>query len=375
MSNVQIEFQIPFDVVYQGSFNNSSIGDGYGRAAGFQCLSRVYQNSWRLKVHPYFCVVRIPLMRLQSRCTSIFHCCEPPLHLSFSLAFHVYEIYINACLFPNNPHSRATLLQVMSRRNLFRSHDFAVYLSKMCRKSQYSPSQMLCNIIHFCFVMRARLPPHAFYLQKFRLNRGLRLPSKMLHASNTQLFTAVHCSSSPAPRGGGPSRVLNWTIVEPHALSNPHMADPQSRLRFVAHVEGEGLTAYPPDIFVHARIPLPIVSHLLSITVAREIASIHGVTAGSRCTAAQLRSCVENHECKKCLSYITVFAVEKSVAKQNVDRVTKWKEKAVELRKEKKIAMDRDTVFPPEPASMQLQHDIIRDACRRMDQSNIEELG
>ena len=32
-------------------------------------------------------------------------------------------------------------------------------------------------------------------------------------------------------------------------------------------------------------------------------------------------------------------------------------------------------MFPPEPASMQLEHDIIRDACKRMDPSNIEEIG
>ena len=205
------------------------------------------------------------------------------------------------------------------------------------------------------------------------MSRGLRvgLPSKMLRISNTQLFTAahIHHSSSPAPRGGGASRVLNWTIVEPHALSKPCTAESQSRLRYITHVEGEGLTAYPPDTFVHARIPLPIISQLLSITIAREIALIHGVSAGSRCTVAQLQSCMENHECKKCLTYITIFAVEKSAEKKNVDRATKSKAKAIELRKEKVI------VFPPEPAGMQLEHDIIRDVCKCMHPLSIEEIG
>ena len=214
--------------------------------------------------------------------------------------------------------------------------------------------------------------------------------TKRLQISNTQLFTAapVYHSFSPAPKGGGPSRFLNSMIVEPHVLSSPHMSDSQGRLRYVAHVEGEGLTTYPPDIFVHARIPLPILSHLLSITIVKEIALIHGVKAGSRCTIAHLRSCMENHECKKCSRYVTVFAVEKSAAKKNVDRTTKWKAKANELRKEKKAeslanelrkeneleSLD-GAVFPPEPASVQLEHDIIRDACRRMDPSNIEEVG
>ena len=105
------------------------------------------------------------------------------------------------------------------------------------------------------------------------------------------------------------------------------MADSQGGLRYVAHVEGEGLTAYPPNIFVHARIPLPILSHLLSITVVRKIALIHGVTAGSHCTTAHLQTCLENHECQKCSSYVTIFAVEKSAAKKNVDCATKSKAK------------------------------------------------
>lgn len=155
-------------------------------AAVFQYPSCVYQKFWCLKVHLYLCIVKTLLMCLQSRCTSIFHCCEPPLHLLFSLAFHVYDIYINASIFLDNPCSRATLLQVMSWQNLFQSHDFTVYLCKMCHKLQYSPSYVLCNIIHTCFVMQVCLPPRAFYMRKFHLSRGLRLPSKM-----PQLFMAI----------------------------------------------------------------------------------------------------------------------------------------------------------------------------------------
>ena len=84
---------------------------------------------------------------------------------------------------------------------------------------------------------------------------------------------------------------------------------------------------------------------------------------------------MENHECRKC-SPITVFAVEKSAAKKNIDCATKLKVKATELKKDNKITVDSNTVLPPpEPASMQLEHDIIRDACRHMDPSNLEEIG
>ena len=380
LSNVQITIKKNSDVVRHATFSNSSIGNGY-RVVGFQRPSHIYQNARCLKVHPYLRFFKTMLMCLRSCCASFFRCCEPLLRLLLSLTFHVYYILIYASIFPDRPHSKAAILRIMSRQNLFRSHDFAVYFCKMSRLLQYLPSQVLCNIIRSCFVMRrVFLHPRAFYLQRYRLSRGLRLPSKMLHISNTHLFTAapVRQSPSPAPKGGGLSRVLNWSVVEPHTLSMPQTADYQSRLRYIAHVEGEHLTAYPSDFFVHARIPLPIISDLLSITIAREIALIHGIKAGSRCTVAQLRSAVEDHECNnlKCSSYITIFSVEKSATKKNVDRSTKSRAKATTAsRNEKEIETVGVPVFPPEPASKQLEHDIIRGACRRMNPSNIEEIG
>jgi hypothetical protein len=183
-----------------------------------------------LKVHLYLHIVKMLLMCLQSQCTSIFHCCEPLLHLLFNLTFCVYEMCVNACIFPDNSHSRAILLQVMSWQNLFLSHNFAVYLHEMCHKLQYLPSQVLCNIIYLCVVVHACLPPCAFYLQKLCLNHEVRLSLNVLCISNTQLFMAapVHFLSLPAPRGGGLSQALNWSAVKSYALSNPYMADSRS---------------------------------------------------------------------------------------------------------------------------------------------------
>lgn len=222
LTNVEIEFYEPSDIIYQSSFKNSSVSDGYERVVEFQRPSRLCRNAHRLGVNTYLRVIKLLLMHSLSRRTCTLHRSEPPSRLLLNLAFHVYDILKNAYLFPNKPHFRAILLKVMSQQGLFRSHDFSVYLCKMCRKLQYSSSQLLCNIIQSCCAMRVRLPPCSFYLQRYCLSHQFRLSSKTPHIYNAHLFTAtpVHFSPSPAPRGGGASRILSWTIIEPYVLSS-----------------------------------------------------------------------------------------------------------------------------------------------------------
>ena len=127
-------------------------------------------------------------------------------------------------------------------------------------------------------------------------------------------------SSSKSISGliGGGCSWIPWTVIQPYAVSTPGTLDDRSYVRFVALVEkiGVGVEAYPNDQFVHADIPLKLASQLLSITVARRIATSHGIFAGSRCNVAQLSSFVEQHECINCLSYLTIFSVESDSKKK-----------------------------------------------------------
>jgi len=165
-------------------------------------------------------------------------------------------------------------------------------------------------------------------LSKWQFCVGRQLPilkPQMLGQSGRLVSSASPFSptdtSNASQIGGGCSR-LAWMTVEPYVVSKPSMSNKQSSLHYVAYVDEMGLKAYPSDRFVHAAIPLPIVSQLLSITVARSIAMTHGIVAGSRCTVAQLRSCVGQHKCLCCLPYTTVFSVEDDSVKKNAMRVS-----------------------------------------------------
>ena len=140
-----------------------------------------------------------------------------------------------------------------------------------------------------------------------------------------------------------------------------------------------GLKVYPSNKFVHANIPLPIVSQLLSITFSRYIAKMHGITAGWHCSVAQLKINVDEHTFLRCPSYITVFSVEHESAKQNTLHVLKHREKnkaqTASLKDSGKFKHPQSVEFLPLPCSIDFEHTIIKEACRRMNPVNFEEVG
>ena len=143
------------------------------------------------------------------------------------------------------------------------------------------------------------------------------------------------------------------------------------------------LKTYPSNKFVHARIPLLKVSQLLSLTFSKKIAMMHGIAVGSHCTVAQLKTNVDEHDCLQvgCPPYITVFSVEHNSVQKSAARVHKHREKqkaqssTTGLKDSGKTKHPRSVEFPPSPSSIDFQHTIIKDACRRMDPVNFEEFG
>jgi hypothetical protein len=112
---------------------------------------------------------------------------------------------------------------------------------------------------------------------------------------------------------------------------------------------------------------------------------MHSIAVGSRCTVAQLKTNVDEHECLGCPSYITVFSVEHDSTSKNTTRVRKHREKQKtqspmtdsDLKESGKSGHppSHSVEFPPSPCSVDFEHTIIKDASRRMNPINFEEVG
>ena len=211
---------------------------------------------------------------------------------------------------------------------------------------------------------------------------GHRRPVLSSHVLNPRspLSSPIVTLPSEGQVGGGSSR-LTCVSVLPYIISKPSFWNNQSCLHYIAYVDDAGLKAYPSDKFVHASIPLPMVSQLLSITVSRYIAMTHSIAVGSRCMVAQLKTTVDEHDCLRCPSYITVFSVEHDNTNKSTVRSRKHGEKKnaqnpmTDLKDSSKSEHPKSVEFPPSPCSIDFEHTIIKDACRRMDPVNFEEVG
>ena len=102
-------------------------------------------------------------------------------------------------------------------------------------------------------------------------------------------------------------RAYSFSQISDYLIPGSTEADQDSMFRYVAHVDEVELLIYPSPQFVHTRVPLDEFFIFLLLSHARQIATIHGISAGSRCTTVQLRMLVENHSCTKCHTLITVF--------------------------------------------------------------------
>ena len=346
------------------------------------CPQSLHNATWADFLRFTLCLpLRVPrsVLRHISRCYTL---CRPPLFcLLVNLVCDIYAILKCAYVFDERRHAVAVLVRVASMRFCLRSHDFVALLCKTMLKLSCLPLSILQNLSRSCTSLCLPLTRlSSSGLSKLRFHIGRKPPILKSRALNPCVLLSPRPLSMPTPPsvsriGGGCSR-LAWATIQPYATSKPGTLGEQSSLHYVAHVDKLDLKGYPSDRFLHADIPLPVATQLLPITVACSFAKIHGVDAGSRCTVAQLRSCVQQHKCLDCPSYITIFSVEDGSIKKNARRTKMYREKKTRLASatlddsESKLPE-----FPPPPCSIELEHTIIKDVCKRMDPANFEEIG
>ncbi|RDB31014.1 hypothetical protein Hypma_000100, partial [Hypsizygus marmoreus] len=129
----------------------------------------------------------------------------------------------------------------------------------------------------------------------------------------------------PHPVGGGKSFSFIIADVEPFIISDCSVSQKDQTLKFIDHVDGNGLSAYPPcDGFVHARMPLNDMLPHLSLANIKRIASIHGIKTTTRTTLPHLVTQFASHDCVACNLFVSVFVAVDSrnqKAKQHMKTV------------------------------------------------------
>ena len=182
--------------------------------------------------------------------------------------------------------------------------------------------------------------------------------------------------------GGGARKGIAWSSIEGFVYSFPSSFT-CGKVLYMALVNQDCLQRFPTDKYIFARVPLSTLVDLVPLVDARSIVAMHGISPGSRCNAAVLKSCVAEHNCSECPGYVTVFSIlEKDAETKSIERTVRYranfklKTKSVQVvTTDQSQTLKIKAQFPPEPASRNFELNIMRNACKRMDPKHFEEVG
>jgi hypothetical protein len=169
-------------------------------------------------------------------------------------------------------------------------------------------------------------------------HRLQKITGRILYAHLYTLFgtsgsKTIHSASVPhkTPRrrlgGGCVSKAYSFSQISDHLVPGSTEAGQDNMFRYVAHVDEIELLTYPSPQFVHTTVPLNELFTFLPLPHARKIATIHGISVGSRCSTTQLKMLIENHSCIRCHTFFTVFSIELTPGKLTARCVAKFKAK------------------------------------------------
>ena len=223
--------------------------------------------------------------------------------------------WVSAC------RKRRTMVQLaclIQSRNLFVRNDFVAAIINLMRHnlSAHIPMVLLLGRL----LPQAKQKTKCLHLYYFQLHHWSSLMTGILHERirdiNIENDSKKHQTLSTKKKcfGGYRNCVFKFEFIEPFITSDTSKIDTTSHFKFMDHVSDIKLLNYPSDQYIHANIPLHVLCELFPATKARKIASTHGVSAGSRCTPAELIASTMGHCCLACTKYSSVFIPTKTEA-------------------------------------------------------------
>ena len=318
----------------------------------------------------------------------LFHCYQP---IAFVTAknFHNMNHLLLAAIYAKDRARNAVFLTLLNiQRGLLRRHEFSCRLRKLiskiilfraCSVYQFAVSMinLRCAYLNNPIGSSAlRHAPACVKLIQQKLQNFcacFRVRFKFTSSDVHQLNKRHH------EQVGGSGRRLHheFSSIEAYVVSDVPDVQCKSNVQYVSHVDDVGLLDYSSPPYIHASIPLSILFNLITLTDARKIAAVHGISVGSRCTIAQLLLSVENHSCQKCSSYISVFSSELNVnisAERSKRYRDRKKSQACDTGKPVSTT-SKSPQFPPNPASDNLECLILTNACKKMQPDHFTEAG
>ena len=200
-------------------------------------------------------------------------------------------------------------------------------------------------------------------------------------------------------KGGHKVCTIPYKVIEAYINDSDKQVrkDLDSKLfQFVHYVLSTDDEKYADDSHLLVNLPPSIIVEYMPVSTGRWMAAAHGYQIGSRTTLSTLKTLFEHHKCVSCETYITVLAIKPSLKEhrrekrknlamtneekekyieQNHVRKSRLKQRAKQVKNDETFIYDLPAVFPPEPISKELSHQVITEACKKLAADSFEEAG
>jgi hypothetical protein len=238
------------------------------------------------------------------------------------------------------------------KRNMFKKHDFAVYIKNLKDGCLLIMSLILCIVLIYHIVAFQIASLLAYFLAWYFV-KTLYLPFKGLSFLYYNIKTVVckfsfntkksrskliKCFSKPI--GGGISNIFILNELSPY-INMGSSFDVDVKFKFVNHILQT--TAYElqktnPFLLV-CNLPLLDLASKLVISDLKNISKSHNIAIYSKMKREDIQNEIKNHSCNNCQNFVSVFEIvdelakEKKAKEKNIEAVKRYQAKNSEKYK------------------------------------------
>ena len=138
---------------------------------------------------------------------------------------------------------------------------------------------------------------------------------------------------------------------KPHAISYVDIKDyitadeickgelATSNFQYLDHLDASNSKKYTDKQHIHVHLPLHILAGLVPLGICRSIAAIHDIAAGSHTTLPMMKSLFKEHTCDKCVSCLTIFAMQPS--KNQCKKIQRKKAESMKTEEQKDLEREK----------------------------------
>lgn len=348
------------------------------------------------------------------------HSCIFMLELSIRILFNVLKLMLTIIWRQDYIRRKSIRINLFLKRNLYRRHDFICYIQKLPDSSTVQEANQLFYILIFYYLYTFQNLTKLFnkHVSKKWIYYSVDLVPSIISSYDNTTYNII----------GGGSNMFSFEELQEYIPQSENI-NHKSGFKFKAYILKSECdeSQYQDNMACVSEIPLNSLLSKLTVAELRTIATCHCIRVFAKAKSTDIQTAINNHMCIDCSQYICIFevidgkehlehkralnlkAVNKYRATKDTEEIRLTNLKSVKknhkkkgdnyksahlksVKKNQKKQEDKYKVsnrkaaykywikkksatFPPPVPTLELQHEILSNACKDMSSCKLIECG